>query len=142
MRRLGQHAEAGRVTGEALRVEHADRDVARLPHALGRLVARAQQRAPVPCPTCGGTCAPGECPFAGAGNPFATRWNADFQRSNRSSHPDGPFGPWPEATGGGHNRRRSSAASAGRPSAMPHATFSFREADEIFRAFFGGAPKQ
>ena len=94
-----------------------------------------QPRTPMPCPDCGGTCAPGECPFAGT-NPFATRFNPGVARTNRRSNSpprnDGPFGPFPEPTGIGRRH-----VSGNRPP-MQHAEFSFRQADEIFRAFFGG----
>ena len=97
-----------------------------------------QPRAPVPCPDCKGTCAPGECPFAGA-NPFATRFNPGVGRTNRRSNSpprnDGPFGPFPEPTGFANGGRRH--VSGNRPP-MRHSEFSFAAADEIFRAFFGG----
>ena len=93
-----------------------------------------------PCPECGGTCAPGQCPFMGAGNPFATHWNPAFNRSNRSSTTagrgsrggDGPFGAYPrQATGRG-------SGGAGGPRRQPQ-PFAFEDAESIFRSFFGGA---
>lgn len=92
-----------------------------------------------PCPECGGTCPPGECPFAGVGNPFATHWNAHVNRSNAQSSggggrrgSDGPFGP----DDGGHSGRVGGAA---RRSQRPARTFAFEDAESIFRSFFGGA---
>ena len=46
---------------------------------------------PTRCPHCGGLCAPGQCPFAGA-NPFERRWNPQFDRSNRRSDESRDFG--------------------------------------------------
>ena len=54
----------------------------------------------LPCPDCGGTGEPGTCPFAGA-DPFRTRFNSSFDRSNRTSNGNGqargesPFGAFP-----------------------------------------------
>ena len=82
------------------------------------------------CSECGGTCAPGACPFAGAGNPFQTHWNPAFNRRQQSSA-DGPFGPSAGHSGrvGGAARRRQQPAS-----------FAFEDAESIFRSFFGGDP--
>ena len=91
-----------------------------------------------PCPECGGTCAPGECPFAGTGNPFATRWNARFDRSNTGGD---PFAAYREVGGrGGPSSGRRGAPGVGGLGGGPRmrASFGFEDADAIFRAFFGG----
>lgn len=97
-----------------------------------------QQWQQQPCSECGGTCLPGECPFAGAGNPFATHWNPNLNRSNAQSGAsiggrrgggDGPFGP-----SAGHSGRIGGAARRRQP-----VSFGFDDAESIFRSFFGGA---
>ena len=106
---------------------------------------------PFPCPDCGGTCEPGTCPFAGA-DPFRTRFNSSFDRSNRTSNGNGqargesPFGAFPSfeddffarhrarGSGGG---RRNGPGGGGRGDDAPTG-FGFADADDIFRQFFGG----
>lgn len=82
-----------------------------------------------PCEWCSGTCAPGECPFAGA-RPFETRWSTDVRRTNAQSG-DSPFGPFPTAP---PSRARRPAQPVRQPS------FGLDEAHRVFAAFFGDAP--
>jgi curved DNA-binding protein CbpA len=88
------------------------------------------------CSNCGGTCAPGTCPFAGTGNPFATRWNSDFDRSNARS--SGAFGGGRSSHGGRGGGGGGGGARANRPGVPPR-PFAFEDADAIFRSFFGGS---
>lgn len=70
-----------------------------------------------PCGHCGGICAPGECPFAGAGDPFASRGgDGRVRKTNRRSGERDYHGP---------PRRRSVPPS-----------FGLEQAEAIFRAFF------
>ena len=84
------------------------------------------------CAACGGTCGPGQCPFAGAGNPFETRWNQNFDRSNNRGA--GPFGAFPSAT----QRSRGGPGGSGVRRGVG-ASFAFEDAESIFRSFFGGS---
>ena len=104
----------------------------------------------MPCPDCGGTCEPGACPFAGA-DPFRTRFNARFDRSNRTSGGGGagrafagesPFGPFPPSFEDDffarHRSRGGGGGGGGGPRRSGGASFGFADADAIFRDFFGG----
>lgn len=119
--------------------------------------------APPPvCSHCGGTCALGECPFANAGNPFQTRRNQRFDRTNAAESPFGDFpsdfpsrrapgrasGPFGDAffsDAMGNGRRPAAGGASRRPQPMQSslhslpAGFGFEEADAIFRRFFGGS---
>ena len=112
---------------------------------------------PKPCPHCGGTCAPGTCPFAGS-NPFDTRFNPNFNRSNRSSSDgratrpmmgESPFGAFPSFEDDFFARHRARAARSSRHTSGgggvgggggfgKGADFGFLDAEAIFREFFGG----
>jgi curved DNA-binding protein CbpA len=89
----------------------------------------------VPCAECGGVCQPGECPFAGA-NPFHTRFNPSFDRSNRRSGEQRRPGPSPFGSFDDDffARHRTTHVGGGRA----RASFGFADADAIFRDFFGG----
>ena len=87
---------------------------------------------PPRCAECGGTCMPGACPFAGVSNPFATRWDTSFDRSNRRSAEGGaassfhgPFGAFPEPQAVGGARRAHQRMHARAPA------FSFGDAEEV-----------
>ena len=106
--------------------------------------------AAAPCPECGGTCMPGACPFAGAGNPFQTNWNPRFDRSQRQTgNPftgEGGGDPFSDmrgrfaARGGGFADARGGSGGGGAQRGRPvRSAFAFEDAESIFRSFFGGA---
>lgn len=101
--------------------------------------ARGWSRPQMPCSECGGTCAPGQCPFADSGNPFETRWNSRFDRNNAGGDPFAAFRQGGSAAPM-HGRRSGGVSSGGRSGQArgPPAGFGFEDADDIFRRFFGG----
>ena len=101
---------------------------------------------PPPCEHCGGTCEAGGCPFAGAGNPFASHANLPVNRSNRCSQEgqarvlgSGPFGEDPRGAFRLGDERMFSSRRSSRSSCRPPAAFAFADAEEIFRQVWSGA---
>ncbi|KAL3910728.1 MAG: hypothetical protein SGPRY_008953 [Prymnesium sp.] len=101
----------------------------------GRASCAASVPQAVPCAHCGGTCAPGACPFVGV-NPFDTRWNKNVRQASQTSRNDGPFGPFPPEYSSG---RRQSSGRAQR-SFFEATPFAFADAERIFESVFGGNP--
>ena len=91
------------------------------------------------CPNCGGTCTHGTCPYAGV-NPFASRGPNRVRRTNRRSGEEDFHSGRNDGRNDGRNggsRRRSSSRHGGF-SEGHLSDFGLQQAEEIFRAFFGG----
>lgn len=87
-----------------------------------------------PCAYCGGTCPPGDCPFAGrvGRNPFASRGDPRVRRTNRRTGED-------QRWTNGHDWIRQSSNEQGYHRARFHSAFpafGLEQAEAVFRAFF------